>query len=239
MKWGISFKIPAIYESDLLGLPPPSNIIRLSGGKGRNKSIEVFYHFSHNPQSWKEWQRVAAIKSQIKQRVSHAIFTEYEALEIGDKIYTISELGKHFTNFVKFPKPLFPSVKREAYKMLCRHSVRLYYMGLLYEEQLIATSFRFNQTEAKEGMTQTLKRAKAAYKYALDNCSTWKIKLGDDERHKVLSNAALKSAEAKRKNSKDLRAKAKTLRENGQTLQNISEKIGVSKSTVKRWLKGH
>ena len=239
MKWGISFKIPAIYESDLLGLPPPSNIIRLSGGNGRTKSIEVFYHFIYNPQSWKEWQRVAAIKAQIKKRVTQAYFTEYEATEIQNKVYTVSELGKHFTAFIKFPKPLFPGVKREAYKMLCIHAKRLYYEGLLYEEQLIATSFRFNQTVDNEGIRQTIKRAKAAYYFALDHCQDWKTKLNEEDLHNVLSMAANKAAESKRKNSQSAREKVKTLKEKGCTLKYISNEIGVSESTVKRWLKGH
>ena len=239
MKWGISFKIPAIYESDLLGLPPPSNIIRLSVGNGRGKSIEVFYHFIYNPQSWREWQRVAAIKSQIKKRVTQADFTEYEVTEIQNKVYTVSELGKYFSTFVKFPKPLFPGVKREAYKMLCIHAKRLYYEGLLYEEQLIATSFRFNQTEDSEGIRQTIKRAKAAYYFALDHCRDWKTKLNKDDLHKALSEASNKAAESKRKNSHSAREKVKTMREKGRTLKYISNEIGVSESTVKRWIKGH
>ena len=239
MQWGISFKIPAVYESDLLNLPPPSSISRLSGGNGRNKSIEVFYHFLYNPQSWREWQRVATIKKQIKDRLEVAEFTTYERNDIEGNLYTVSKLGEHFPAFVKFPQPLFPSVKREARKMLGIHAKRLHYEGLLYEEQLIATSIRFNQTAAAEGIGQTMKRALAAYRFALDHREEWAVRLDEDERRRVLSQAALKSAAAKRANSQAARDQAKKLKAQGVKLQEISEKIGVSKSTVKRWLRGH
>ncbi len=240
MQWGISFKIPAVYESDLVNLPPPSSISRLSGGNGRSrKSIEVFYHLLYNPQDWKEWQRVAAIKRQIKDRLKVAEFTLYERNEAAGNLYTVSELGGLFPAFVKFPKPLFPSGRREAYKMLCSHSKRLHYEGLLFEEQLIATSIRFNQTAAAEGIGQTMKRAAAAYRFALDHCEAWAVKLNEDERHKALSQAALKSAATKRISSQAARDRAKKLRDERQTLQQIADEIGVSKSTVKRWLRGH
>lgn len=239
MQWGISFKIPAVYESDLLNLPPPSSISRLSGGNGRNKSIEVFYHFLYNPQSWKEWQRVAAIKKQLKDRLEVAEFTTYERNEVAGNLYTVSELGEHFPAFVKFPKPLFPGGQSEAYKMLCRHSKRLHYEKLLFEEQLIATSIRFSQAEKAAGIRQTVKRAKAAYRFALDHCEAWAVKLNEDERHRALSQAALKSAATKRISSQAARDRAKKLKDEGVTLQEISEKIGVSQSTVKRWLRGH
>ena len=237
MKWGISFKIPAVYESDLMNLPPPSHIIRLSGENGSKKSIEVFYHFLHNPQDWKEWQRVAAIKKQIKDRLKMAEFTIYERNDVEGRPYTVSELGEYFPAFVKFPKPMFPSEWREAYKMLCRHSQRLYYEGLLFEEQLIATSMRFNQTEAAEGIGQTIKRAIAAYYFALKYRDGWAVKLDSEERRLALSNAALKSAAAKRRNSQAAREKAQKFKSQGKKLNEIADKVGVSKRTIIRWLK--
>ncbi len=239
MNWGISFSIPAVYESDLANLPPPSEMVRLqSAENGTYKTINVFYHFLHNPQSWREWQRVAAIKRQIKDRVKVAEFTEYERNGMEGIPYTVSELGEHFPAFVKFPKPLFPSVRREAYKMLCRHARRLHYEGLLFEEQLIATSIRFNGVD-KEGFGQTIKRAKAAYRFAIEHREAWAVKLDENERRRVLSQAAKKAAAAKRANSQAAKDQAKKFEEKGLTRQQIADEIGVSKSTVKRWLRGH
>jgi len=235
MQWGISFSISASRESDLWGLPPPSQIERGQKWNG-TKMIYVLYHFLYSPQSWQEWQRVAGIKKQITNRVKGVEFVNYSPLSVDCKQYTISELGKYFKEFVKFPKPLFPSEKKESYKMLCRHAKRLHYEGLLFEEQLIAASIRFNATDSV-GMRQTVKRALSAYKFALDNRDEWKAKLDPESRHKVLSESALKSAQVKRDKSAPMREKAKTLRDEKMTFQQIANSIGVSISTVKRWLR--
>jgi len=237
MQWGISFKIPAVFESDLWGLPPPSTIERLSSTNGR-EVIRVLYHFQYAPQSWNEWQRVASIKVQIKHRIEAIIFDEYEPKGINGDIYTVSSLGSHFKAFVRFPKPQYPTGKREAYKMLCRHAKRLYYEGELHLEQLIATSLRFNSIESNsEGISQTIKRAKASYQFALDHCAEWPVKLSADERHKVLSKSALKAAEVKRTNSQGKRKDAIALKKQGKPLNEIAEVLDIGRTTLWRWLK--
>ncbi len=234
MKWGIAFNVAATYESDLWGLPPPSQVETVQKWDG-TKMIAVLYHFLYSPQSWKEWQRMAGIKKQIKDRLEVAEFTEYERNGLEGKLYTVSELGEHFSEFVKFPMPMFPG-KRESYRMLCRHAKRLHYEGLLFEEQLIATSIRFNSSDP-EGMSQTIKRALAAYKFALDHRDEWQVKLDPDERHKVLSESALKSAQIRRGKSAQKRDRAKSLRDDNFTFQQIAEELGVSIITAKRWLR--
>ncbi len=180
---------------------------------------------------------MAAIKKQIKERLKVAEFTLCERYEAPGKLYTVSELGKQLPAFVKFPKPLFPSERREIYKMLCRHAKRLHYEGLLFEEQLIATSLRFFKSMNDTGLRQSVKSALAAYRFALDHCEGWPVKLKPDERRRALSQAALKSAAAKRASSQAARDQARKLKTQGVTLREISEKIGVSQRTVIRWLK--
>jgi len=235
MRCGIAFNIPAAYESDLYALPPLSNIRRLSRADGK-ETIQAFYHFQHAPQSWEEWQRVAAIKVQIKNRLKRTILDEYEPNEVTGKLYTISELGEHFMSFVKFPKPLFPNGNREAYKMLCLHAKRLHYEGLLHLEQLIATSIRFNDTDP-EGMRQTVKRAKAAYMFALDYQDKWKVKLSDEKRHKVLSESAHKAAEVKRQKNNPKVLKALEHKKQGVSIKEIAKEFNVSTRTIIRWTK--
>ncbi len=234
MRWGISFNIAATYESDLWGLPPPSSTEVVQKWDG-TQMINVLYHFQYSPQSWKEWQRVAGIKVQIKNKIKHVEFQEYELLEVDGKIYTVSELGKHFREFVKFPKPLFPG-KRESYRMLCRHAKRLYYENLLHEEQLIATSIRFNATDP-EGVTQTVKRALSAYKFALDHLNEWKVKLGKVELIAAHRKGAAKTHQLRRDKSASKRERAKSLRAEGMIFSRIALALDVSLRTVKRWLK--
>ena len=233
MQWGIAFSIPAAFESDLWGLPPPSNKRRLSRIDGK-EILLIFYHFQYAPQSWKEWQWVASIKVQIERRLGSVIFEEYEGLQVADHIYTISELGKYFKAFVAFPPPQFPLGKREAYKMLCRHAKRLHYEGLFHLEQLIATSIRFNSIDS-EGIRQTLKRAVAAYQFALDHQDEWEVKLSDEERYEVLSESAHKAAEVKRQKSGPKMLKAKEFKNQGLSRKEIAQELGVSTRTVTRW----
>ena len=235
MRWGISFNLPAIHESELWGLPPPSEVRKIQKWVG-TLLINVLYHFQYSPQSWKEWQRVAGIKVQMKKKINHLEFQEYDSSAIDGKIYTVSELGQYFKDFVKFPKPMFPGQKREAYQKLCIHAKRLYYEDLLHIEQLIATSIRFNDID-QEGIGQTVKRAIAAHKFALAHSDAWKTKLTKDELIMAHKKGAEKSHAIRRKNSEPKRNIAKNLRDGGMTFSEISSEIGVSLSTVKRWLK--
>lgn len=245
MQWGIEFSIPAAYESELWSLPTPSTTRQLSRRDG-NASLAVAYRFEYAPQSWKEWQRVASIKVQIANRLKRCEFEEYvQGDEIPTAVYSISELGKSFPAFVKFPQPQFPTAKGEAYRMLCRHAKRLCYEELLHVEQLIATSFRFNEIEGNgEGIGQTVRRAISAYKFAQEHRQEWPVKLTDSERKNALSNAGKKGAAiaAGKKRNNPKRTEAETLRDQGKTYAEISEDLGVSHSTVKRWFrasKGH
>ena len=242
MQWGISCKIPATFESDLWGLPPPSSIEVVQRWDG-TKMINVLYHFQYTPQSRKEWQRLAGIKVQIANKFKSVEFQEYEPLEVDGRIYTISELGRHFKAFVEFPAPFFDGTPQA---ILTRHAKRLYYEGLLHLEQLIFVSMWIKEIAPKnetgrrkkdEGIRQVMRRAMSAYQFALDHQDDWNVKLSADKRHEVLSQSAMKSAQVKRDNSKHKRERAKTLRGEGTTLSLIAKELGVSNSTVKRWLK--
>ena len=235
MRWGISFNVPAIHKPELWGLPPPSETEILQKWDG-TQMIHVLYHFQYSPQSWHEWQRVAGIKVQMKNKIDHIEFQEYEPSVVDGKIYTVSELGQYFKDFVKFPKPLFPGQKRESYQKLCLHAKRLHYEGLLHEEQLIATSIRFNSIDP-EGIRQVIKRALAAYKFAIDHCESWPIKLSADELKMAHKKGSLKTHQIRREHSAKKRSLAENFRNSGMTFSAISSKIGVSLSTVKRWLK--
>ena len=242
MRCGISFKIPVTYESDLLGLPPPSQMETVQRWDGV-QMISLLYHFLYSPQNKKEWQRVAGIKVQISNKIRGVEFQEYESLRIGGKVYTISELGRHFKGFVKFPAPFFDGTPQA---ILARHAKRLHYEGLLHVEQLIFVSMWIadiapkNETGRRkkyEGIRQVMRRAFSAMKFAEDHKDDWKVKLSAESRHEVLSQSALKSAQVKRDNSKEKRERAKKLRDEGKTLSAISSLLGISLRTVSSYLK--
>ena len=242
MKWGISFSVAATHKSDLWGLPPPSQVETVHRWDG-TEMIYVLYHFQYSPQSKKEWQRVAGIKVQIASILKDVEFQEYEPLEVEGKLYTISELGKYFKAFVTFPAPYFDGTPQA---ILSRHAKRLYYEGMLHIEQLIFVSMWIKDIAPKnetgrrkkdEGIRQVMRRAKSAYLFALKHLDEWKVKLDTETRHKVLRQAALKSAQVKRDHSQPKRELAKKLREEGETVSAISSLLEVSPSTIKRWLK--
>lgn len=242
MQWGISFNVPVTFKSDLWGLPPPSQLETIQRWDG-TQMINVLYHFQYTPQHKKEWQRVAGIKVQIANKFDSVEFQEYEPSEVDGKLYTISELGSYFKEFVEFPAPFFDGTPQA---ILARHAKRLHYERLLHVEQLIFVSMWIaniapkNETgrrPKKEGMRQVMKRAISAYQFALDHRDDWKVKLSADKRHEVLSKAALKSAQVKRDTSKDKRERAKSLRTEGETFSAIASLLEVSPRTIMRWLK--
>jgi len=139
MQWGITLNLKSDFDMSLWSLPPPSATRWLSK-MDNTKTLEVLYHFQFTPQSWREWQRVASIKIQMKQLIPQLEFTEYVGNDEVQRVYTIAELGKHFTKFIKYHKPLYPSGKDEFMRSLTLYCQRLYYEEQLYSN---GTSFQF------------------------------------------------------------------------------------------------
>lgn len=234
MQYGISLRVDADFDSDLWGLPPPSKQ-RWITKSDSTKSLNILYHFQYSPQSWREWQRVASMKVQISNRIARVEFEEYQAPESIDSVYSISELGKHFTEFVKYHKPLYPKDKSEFMRSLTIYAKRLHYEKMLHFEAVLAMALHFNsKCEIGYSFRELNRKTRAIFE--LDR-EEWKIKLSDEARHKVLSESALKSAQVKNDKSQAKRDRAKSLRDDGMTLDAISSELGVSLSTVKRWLR--
>jgi hypothetical protein len=241
MKWGISFTLPLPFKSDLWAIPPPSKVDTIRRWDGKEKLL-ILYQFSYSPQSWREWSRVAGIKVQLEERFNGLEFIEFEAVNDIERVYTVSELGKHFELFVKFPKPF---VDGTPYQILCRYAKRLHYEKMLHVEQLIAASLWIStlgdngqhRRPKQEGVRQCLRRAVSAYKFALDHKDEWPQKLNDDDRKKKQREGALKSAEVRKHDSTQKRELAKQMRRDKITYADIADELKVSLITVKRWCK--
>jgi hypothetical protein len=232
MQWGISFKIKSAFDKELWGLPPPSAKRWLSKMDG-TKILQVLYHFQYMPQSWTEWQRIASIKIQMKELIPQLIFNEYEIPNEVERVYTISELGKHFSKFVKFHRPLYPHSKDEYMRSLTLYCQRLYYERQFHYEAIVAMALHFNSTcELGYSHREVMKKAKSML---MLNTDRWKVKLNKDELQKAHSKGGLIAVSKKREKFRTKRDEALKLRESGNTLKQISEALDVSIITVKRW----
>ncbi len=232
MQWGISFTLESEFEAELYSLPPASSKRYLTRMNKANL-ISILYHFQYTPQSWKEWQRVSSIKIQMKQKAPHIRFVDYEPQEVVEYIYTVSELGKHFTEFIKFQKPLYPSDKSEFMSFLTLYTIRLYYEHQLHHEAVIAMALRFNSISSLGYSFRELNRKVIAI-LKLDR-SEWKLKLSKKDLKLAHKRGNEISSQKMRDKSKPIRDKAAHLRVEGNTLSHISKILGISLSTVKRW----
>ena len=232
MHCGINLRIVSHFDSELWGLPPPSSIRWLSRYDGK-KTLEVLYHFEHNPQSWREWQRIASIKMQILQRVPNVEFNEYVPNEAIQRTYTVSELGKHFPKFIKFHKPLYPGDKSEFMRCLTLYCQRLYYEQQLHVEAVLAMALHFN---SKGGYGYSFRELNRKTRAVMElNRSRWRVKLNDAELKEAHVKGADTTNEIKRQKSNAKRNEAVELRKSGMILKDIAKKLGVSIATVKRW----
>lgn len=232
MQWGLSIRLKSNLDIAYWSLPPPSSERCLTSMDG-TKSLNVLYHFLYAPQSWKEWQRLAAIKIQIQKNLRGVEFEEYEPYEVTGHIYTIAELGKSFPEFIKFQKPLYPINKSEFLRSLTIYAMRLHYENMFHYEAILAMAIRFNSIIKGEFSFREVNR-KARAVCELDR-SKWKVKLSKEERHRVLSNSAMKAAEIKRVKSQSVRDEAIALRKSGKTLRVISDILNISISSVRRY----
>ena len=233
MRWGIGFNVEPEYEYELSALPPPSSRRYLTR-MNKTKSLQVLYHFEYAPQSWKEWQRTASIKIQMKEKAPHINFIEYDAEGEYERLYTVSDLGKHFPEFIKYQKPYYPDSKGEFMRKLTLYAQRLYYERQFHFEAVLAMALHFN-TVCSLGYSfrEINRKARAIFELNTDD---WKAKLSVKERHRILSESAYKSAEAKKRKSQGKKADAVVLREKGMVLKKIAETLNISLSTVRRYL---
>ncbi len=232
MQTGIAFEVISGFDSELWGLPQPSGKRWLTHFK-KSATLEILYHFQYNPQSWKEWQRVAAIKIQIAQRIPDIEFADYEPNGTIEIAYTVAELGKYFPQFIWFPKPKYPTGKDDFFRHLKWYAQKLYYLKMLHIEAVIAMAIHFNEVlEKPYSYREVMRKAKAVC--ALDR-SEWRQKLSKEDLRAAHQKGAHITNEIKRERSNANKEKAMQLRTEGMTLQQIADEVGVSLRTVKSW----
>ena len=232
MQWGVSLKVVSDFDNELWGLPPPSKIRWLSRIDG-TKILNILYYFEYNPQGWREWQRVSSIKIQILNRIPHAEFEEYIPPDEVQKVYTVTELGKHFSKFIKYHKPLYPYDKSKFMSSLTLYCQRLHYEEQLHYESLLAMALHFNSKGGYGYSFRELNRKVKAI-LLLDR-SNWRVKLKSEELKQAHSKGGLLTVAKKRKQFQAKRDEAVELRKRGMILKDIVNKLEVSLITVKRW----
>jgi len=233
MQWGITLKIVSDFDKCLTLLPPSSSERWLSQTIGAS-ILELSYHFQYAPQSWREWQRVSSIKVQIQKLLPNVVFKDYTAVDEVQKVYTISELGKYFPDFVRYQKPLYPSGKNEFMSSLTKYTIRLHYEKQLHHEAVVAMALHFN---SKCGLDYSFRELNRKVKAILKlDRSDWKVKLSKDELRKAHERGNEISSQKMRDNSKRKRDEAIRLRADGKTLNAISQILNISLSTVRRYL---
>ena len=233
MQWGISLRVVSDFDRALWSLPPPSAIRWLSKMDG-TKTLQVLYHFTYTPQSWREWQRVASIKIQMQELIPHVEFNEYVLFDEVERVYTIAEMGKYFTKFVKYQKPLFPSGKNEFMRSLTIYAKRLYYEKMLHFEAVMAMALHFNSKCGLDYSFRELNR-KARAIFELDK-NEWKIKLSDAELKEAHKRGNEISSQKMRDKSKNIKDEAIKLKADGKNLKDISNSLCISLSTVRRYI---
>jgi hypothetical protein len=232
MQWGITLHIKSDFDKSLWSLPPPSATRWLSKLDG-TKTLQVLYHFQYTPQSWREWQRIASIKIQMKQSTPQLEFIEYMGSDEVQRVYTVAELGKSFSHFIKFHKPLYPHSKDEFMRSLTLYCQRLHYEQQLHVEAVIAMALHFN-SKCGFGYShrEVMKKAKSMM---LLDMSEWKIKLSVDELKKAHVKGGVKRVQQVREKFQTKRDEALILRAGGMLLKDIAIKLEVSTKTVQRW----
>jgi len=233
MQWGISLNVTSDFDRTLWSLPPPSKTRWLTKMDG-TKTLQVLYHFQYMPQSWREWQHISSIKVQMKQLIPHLTFDEYECVDEVDRVYTISELGKCFNEFIKYHKPLYPSDKSEFMRSLTLYAKRLHYEKQLHFEAVTAIALHFNSKGGYGYSFREINR-KARAIFELD-MSEWKVKLSKSELKEAHKRGNQISSQKMRDKSKAKRDEAMKLKAKGKTLNAISKILNVSLSTVRRYV---
>ncbi len=191
MQWGIGFKIPYEDEPLLVNFPEPTVRDRYRDMNGESKYVTIKYLFRFPPQGWKEMQRLASIKVEMQKLISSIIFLEEDvSLSVSDddeigKIYTISELGRFFRGFIRYPKPWYPHEKDEYMSRLAIYAKTLYREGLFHFESVLAMAMHFNHLIGRPyNHREVMKKSLSIMK--LDR-SGWRRKLDKDELENALS----------------------------------------------------
>ena len=250
MGWGITFSVDESEESKLIHLPMPTAKYRRYVNWLKKEKLTYHYQIRTTPNNKEHWQMLASIKVQLASAFETIEFHDEHEDDIGDgKIYEVGELKKYFPNFVRFPKPYFDGTVME---ILTRHAKRLHYEGKLHLEQLMFLSWwcvdllpKREMQKPKElrskkdmatGITQLMKRAVSAMKFAQENKDGWKVKLTKDELRQAHSRGAIITNRRRSLKSQLNAYKASILKNSGFKVVEIASKFGVKRETVSRWL---
>ncbi len=186
MLWGIEFDMKATDRARLAHFPEPTAIDRFTTINGPSTTIRVVYLLEYAPQSWKELQRLAGIKEQIAKLLPNITFTqqmEYDSTtELTGSKWKLQELGKYFTEFIKFPNPLYPQGTDDFMSCLSKYAVKLYYGHRLYFESVLAMAIHFNEKCVNSSYSRRELQKKAISIMQLD-FSEHKQKLSEKELH--------------------------------------------------------
>jgi len=182
MSWGIAFKVEATRESSLASFPEPTARVRLNNRNGLSNYVHIYYLFDYAPQSFKELQRVAGIKEQMRKCLPVEFIEDMEIYiepdEIGVK-WKVSELGKYFNEFISFPTPLYPQHKDEFMRNLTLYAQRLHYQHRLFPESILAMAIHFNKYMKEHYSRKELQRK--AYSIMQLDRSDWKLRLNEKD----------------------------------------------------------
>ena len=187
MQWGIAFKIPSDDEACLARFPLPTVRLRYETIDGPSPYVTFMYLFKHAPQGWREMQRVAGIKVQMKQLIPSIVFVEepvtiHEEMDIG-RMYTSSEIGRSFSKYIEYPKPWYPQNQDEYMSRLVIYAMKLYYADLYHFESVLAMAIFFNEKIGSPySRRKVLKKAVSVTR--LDK-SNWKRKLDAEALHQA------------------------------------------------------
>ena len=182
MRWGIAFKLEVTSEHLLTHFPDPTAKVRFQNRTGLSNHICVYYLFDYAPQSFRELQQVAGIKEQMSKYLPLEFIEDMEIDIAPDETgsnWKISELGKYFNKYIKFPTPLYPQHKDEFMKNLTLYAQKLYYQHRLFPESILAMAIHFNKNMKEKFNRKELQRK--AYSIMQLDRSDWKLRLSEVE----------------------------------------------------------
>ena len=213
-----------------------------------NQKIILIYAIEGYITSYNQYRWISNIKLGLEKYL--CVPFEYEEefyitehTEIIDNIYQIKELSKAFkAPLIMYPKALYPQIKKELYKRLCRYGKRLVHQKCFTKEAMTATALLMNSKLKDKYSNKDLhKKAIGAYMFIDENKEQYSIKLDEVQLKEAHSKGGKTKNFNQAQNTKEriaqLLKSGDFLKPNGKVnLSSLAKAMNMTRQTIAKYI---
>ena len=242
----------SMYQDDyskVRGLLPTPSYTDTLHSRYNQKIILIYqlegYITTHNQYRWISNIKLGLDKYLCVPFTYEDEFSITDTTEVTTALYQIKELSKAFNApLITYPKIMYPATKKELYKHLCWHGVRLIHQRVFTHEVMTATALLMNSKLKDQYSNRDLhKKVTGVNKWIDENKEGFSVKLEEKQLKEAHSKGAALTNQSQREKTKeriDKLFKDDTyIKPNGKVnLSSLAKAMNMTRQTISKYIEG-